>query len=78
MAKKIIYIHPGDMIEVRFCDPELPANAAEWRNRTRPRHSTIRFDGHGDLEVFDAVSTNVFAGTGSVRRQMLEARRERE
>jgi protein involved in polysaccharide export with SLBB domain len=40
-VKKIVYIHPGDMVEIRVVqDPELPLNATEWNYQ---RHITREF-----------------------------------
>lgn len=37
MTKRIVYVNPGDMLEVRVIrDDELPRNAAEWRHQVRP------------------------------------------
>lgn len=31
MKPKIVYINPGDMVEIRVIqDPDLPKNASEW------------------------------------------------
>lgn len=72
MTKRIIYIHPGDMVEIRFCDPDYEPRAREWEQRLRSLRAstTIRFDSNGALEVFDSMIP-VFEGTGDSRRQLL-------
>jgi hypothetical protein len=35
--KKVIYINPGDMLEIRIIDdPELPKSSKEWAWQNRP------------------------------------------
>lgn len=71
MVKRIVYIHPGDMIELRICDADYPAQASEYHQQVYPRSCIIRYDEHGGIEVFDTVTNIVWSGTGSSRQQML-------
>lgn len=70
MAKKIVYIHPGDMIEVRFCPEGEEATAAGFKQQTRGSHQIVSFPRYNEIEVFDIFAL-VFEGTGESRRQML-------
>lgn len=71
MAIKIVYIEPGDTLDVRFCDPvfDMPRGKATWEMSTRPRSMTIEVpDSHTVVVPFD-VST--YAAIGTSRKQRL-------
>lgn len=38
MSKRIVYVHPGEMIEFRFVHPDSDKSAAGWREQLRPQH----------------------------------------
>ena len=51
MAKKIIYINPGDMIDIRIIeDPEIQKNAREWNYQLRPKNIL--------LHIIDCMNVN--------------------
>jgi len=72
MTKRIVYIHPGDMVEFRFCSLDEPACAGSFKAQSdvMQRPTTIRFEDRYTLEVFDPYVC-VFNGSGTGRRQML-------
>ena len=42
-APKVIYLNPGEILEVRIIDePDLPKNAAEWKSQVRPPKMLMR------------------------------------
>ena len=70
MSRRIVYIHPGDLVELRICDPDFfEANARDWKAQHRPCQATIRYN--DGIEVFDTITHPVWSGTGINRRQML-------
>jgi len=40
--KRVIYLHPGELLDVRFVHPDLPRNALEWRSQGRPSHMLLQ------------------------------------
>lgn len=71
MKKKIVYVEPGDMIEIRICDPvhDMGANAEAWKLDGRPASIMVTVDDHRTLTVPFDIGT--FTGIGSARRQLL-------
>jgi hypothetical protein len=62
MAKKIIYVHSGDTVEVRvIADPELPLLKAEWAYQIRPRAHSLSFPSQDVLHV-NSDSLSVYGG----------------
>lgn len=50
MAKRIVYVNPGDMIELRVIrDAELPRNREEWAYQVRAESILLRYKGIGHL-----------------------------
>uniref|UniRef100_A0A6M3KZF4 Uncharacterized protein n=1 Tax=viral metagenome TaxID=1070528 RepID=A0A6M3KZF4_9ZZZZ len=51
MAKKTIYINPGDMVDIRIIeDPELEKNSKEWRWQIRPKNILIHVINYNHVE----------------------------
>ena len=42
MSVRKIYLHPGDMIDLRFCHPSDEKSAAAWRDQLSPPNVLIR------------------------------------
>lgn len=62
MAKKIIYVHSGDSVEVRVIqDEELPLLKAEWAHQIRPRAHMLNFPTADALHV-GSDTLSVFGG----------------
>ena len=40
-AKKVVYIEPGDMIEVRICPPGYDKNARDWSAQTGSENKVL-------------------------------------
>ena len=56
MAKRIVYVNPGDLIEIRAIqDPELPRNAGEWSAQIHSMRDSIllQYRGHRHVSVAD-------------------------
>ena len=51
---KTIYIHPGDMLDIRIVrDIDIPANATEWKYQTRPERILLQYKEHQTIEYSD-------------------------
>jgi len=51
MAKKTIYINPGDMVDIRILeDPALEKNAKEWKWQIRPHNILIQVIDYNHVE----------------------------
>jgi hypothetical protein len=61
MAKRIIYVEPGDHIEVRLCNPEsgLGPCAAGWKWSSRPTKWLLGVFNNG-IEVPPYLTTRQF------------------
>jgi hypothetical protein len=71
MTIKIVYIEPGTMLDVRFCDPvfDMPPGKAAWDMSAHPRSMLIEIpDSRAIVVPFD-VST--FVNIGTHRKQRL-------
>ena len=54
MARRIVYINPGDIVELRVIDdPDLPCTAREWANQTRPAKMAMQYHAHNRLSLQD-------------------------
>lgn len=62
MTKKIVYVEPNDMIEIRVCDPihEMGANKTAWEESMNPKSHLIVVKGFSGIEVAH-LSTEVYA-----------------
>lgn len=73
MAKKIVYVEPGDMIEVRVCNPifDLGANKTAWEESIDPHSHTLVVYGFRGFEV-SHLNTEIYAwNPGKPPRQMV-------
>ena len=54
MAKKIIYINPGDMVDIRIIeDPEIQKNAREWNYQLRPKNILLHIIDYMNVNYVD-------------------------
>jgi len=54
MTTRIVYINPGDMIELRIIkDPDLPRTKAEWEHQFKPESILLRYIKHRHLAYAD-------------------------
>lgn len=62
MAKKIIYVEPGDMIEVRVCNPihDMGANKTAWEESIDPYSHLLTVYGFRGFEV-SHLHTEIYA-----------------
>lgn len=62
MAKKIIYVEPGDMIEVRVCNPihDMDANKTTWEESIDPHKHLLTVYGFRGFEV-SHLNTEIYA-----------------
>lgn len=42
-APRVIYVHPGEMVEVRIVHEDDEKSAAAWRDQIRPSKHLLRF-----------------------------------
>lgn len=73
MKKKIVYVEPGDMIEIRVCNPvfEMGANKTAWEESLNPTSHLIVIHGFTGIEV-GHLSTQVYAWfPGKASKQMV-------
>jgi hypothetical protein len=53
MAVKTIYVHTGDMLDIRLINnPELPKNRVEWEYQVAPRHLLIKV-AYNSIKYYD-------------------------
>lgn len=66
MKKKIVYVEPGDMIEIRVCDPifDEGANKGAWEQSIYPSHMLLEVDGYDSISII-GLSTRVTRHMGS-------------
>lgn len=56
MAKKIIYINPGDMVDIRIIeDPEIEKNAREWNYQLRPKNILLHIIDYMNVNYVDSM-----------------------
>lgn len=74
MPKKIVYVEPGYLLEIRVCDPvfEEGANKGAWDQSMNPSSMLLEVDGFDSLSVV-GVSTSVSRGFGVGNKIPLEA-----
>ncbi len=54
MAKRIVYVNPGDMIELRIIrDADLPRSREEWAYQVGAERILLRYKGIGHLAHAD-------------------------
>lgn len=54
MAKRIVYVNPGDLIELRVIrDPDLPRNATEWAYQVRPESLLLQYKSYREIGYAD-------------------------
>jgi hypothetical protein len=73
MKKKIVYVEPGDMIEIRVCDPifDMGANKTAWEESMNPTKHLITVEGFRGIQV-SHMMTEVYAWMpGKEPRQMV-------
>lgn len=72
MAKKIVYVLPGDLIEVRVCDPIFGegANAGAWKQSINPSSYLLHAIGFDRISVLTPF-LSVYKGVEPHRKQML-------
>lgn len=53
MKKKIVYVEPDDIIEIRVCDPifEMGANKTAWEESMNPKSHLVTVKGLSGLIV---------------------------
>lgn len=68
---KIVYVEPGDMLEVRFCDPafDMTRGKAAWEMSIRPERMLIELPDYKTVVVPFHVDTLV--NIGARRKQRL-------
>lgn len=79
MAIKTIYVLPGDMLEIRVCNPvfEMGANIQAWKESTRPDKVLVTVNDCYDLQIGNPM-VSVFVGTTREnRRQLLPIKDDR-
>jgi hypothetical protein len=47
MSKKIIYVHPGDMLEIRYVHQDYEKTARDWNFQIYPSSTLLMSTGHG-------------------------------
>jgi hypothetical protein len=59
MKKKIVYVEPDDMIEIRVCNPvfDMGANKTAWEESMNPTSHLIIIDGMGGIVVSHIATT---------------------
>lgn len=63
MTTKIVYIHPGDMLDVRIVRPAYgDANARTWKSQPRPGSALVTFRDHCTMLVVPMLM-DVYGGT---------------
>lgn len=71
--KKIVYVEPGDMIEVRVCDPifDMGANKTAWEESMSPKSHLLTVDGFQGFTI-SHLNTDIRAWfPGKPSRQMV-------
>lgn len=63
MTKKIVYVLPDDMIEIRVCNPifDMGANKTAWEESMNPVSHLLALDGYMGIVVMSNLSTGVKA-----------------
>lgn len=73
MKKKIVYVEPHDLIEIRVCDPvfEEGANKGSWDQSLNPASILIEVDGYDSLSVI-SLYTHVSRNLGFGKKKSME------
>ena len=47
MTKRIIYVHPGDLLEIRYVHEDYDKTARGWDSQTYPTKTSLMSTGYG-------------------------------
>lgn len=64
MKPKVVYVHPGQLLEVRVCHPDNTTDKAGWEDQTRPQSMLFRVDGPTAISFVDPSITVGLLGAG--------------
>lgn len=71
MATRVVYVYPGDLIDIRIIDDqELPRNSTEWKYQVRPASILLQYKGYKCIGYADAAMRfeNKFIDSGIAQR----------